>query len=47
MRSRPRTKLAETVAQIKVNGVILEGLKFPIANGYMTVTNLMSEGAAI
>jgi len=41
--------IAETVAQLRVNGAgaLLEGLKFPVANGYMTISNLMSEGAAI
>jgi hypothetical protein len=39
--------LAETIAQLRVNGVVLEGLKFPVANGYMTISSLMSEGAAI
>ena len=39
--------LVETVAQFRVNGVILEGLKFPVAEGYMTISNLMSEGATI
>jgi hypothetical protein len=39
--------LAETVAQIRVGGSVLEGLRFPVANGYMTISNLASEGAAI
>jgi hypothetical protein len=41
--------LAETVAQLRVNGFsgLLEGVKFPVANGYVSVNNLMSEGAAI
>jgi hypothetical protein len=41
--------IAETVAQLKVNGFsgVLEGVKFPVANGYVTISNLVSEGAAI
>lgn len=39
--------LAETVAQVRVNGAVIEGLRFPVANGYMTVTDLASEGVAI
>jgi hypothetical protein len=41
--------LAETVAQLRVNGFsgLLTGLKFPVANGYMLVTDLVSEGETI
>jgi hypothetical protein len=41
--------LAETVAQLRVNGFqgLITGLKFPVANGYMLVTDLVSEGEAI
>lgn len=41
--------IAETVAQLRVNGFsgVLEGIKFPVANGYVTISNLVSEGAAI
>ena len=41
--------IAETVAQLRVNGAsaLLEGLKFPVVNGYMTISSIMSEGAAI
>jgi hypothetical protein len=41
--------IAETVAQLRVNGFggFLEGVKFPVSNGYITITELMSEGAAI
>lgn len=42
--------MAESVAQLRVNGgaaALLEGGRFPVANGYMTITDLMSEGAAI
>ena len=41
--------LAETVAQLKVNGFrgLVEGIRFPVANGYMVITDLASEGAAI
>ncbi len=41
--------IAETVAQLRVNGFsgLLEGIKFPVANGYVSINNLMSEGAAI
>jgi hypothetical protein len=32
-----------------VNGFsgVLEGVKFPVANGYVTISDLVSEGAAI
>ncbi len=41
--------IAETVAQLRVNGAggLLEGVKFPVANGYVSINALMSEGAAI
>jgi hypothetical protein len=41
--------LAETVAQLRVNGLsgALQGIKFPVANGYVSVSSVMSEGAAI
>jgi hypothetical protein len=41
--------IAETVAQLRVNGFsgLLEGIKFPVANGYVTISSLVSEGAAI
>jgi hypothetical protein len=41
--------IAETVAQLWVNGFsgFLEGVKFPVANGYVTITDVMSEGATI
>ena len=41
--------IAETVAQLRVNGAaaFLEGVRFPVANGYVTISALMSEGAAI
>ncbi|HEX4810609.1 MAG TPA: hypothetical protein VH325_16855 [Bryobacteraceae bacterium] len=41
--------LAETIAQLRVNGFtgLLDGLKFPVKNGYMLVSDLVSEGEAI
>ncbi len=41
--------LAETVAQVSARGVVglLTGLRFPVANGYMTLQQLMCEGAEI
>ena len=41
--------IAETVAQLRVNGFrgLLDGVKFPVANGYVTITDLVSEGATI
>lgn len=41
--------LAETVAQLRVNGFagVLTGIKFPVANGYVTINSLLIEGAAI
>jgi hypothetical protein len=39
--------IAETVAQFKVNGIgaAFEGLKFPIANGYVTIGGMATEAA--
>ena len=39
--------LAETYAQLRVNGIsgLLEGLRFPIKNGYVTVSRLVTEAA--
>src|SRR5262249_12231667 len=41
--------IAETVAQLRVNGLsgALEGLKFPVENGYVTISDLACEGVAI
>jgi hypothetical protein len=42
--------IAETTAQIRaVGGVsaVLEGVRFPVKNGYVSISDLMSEGAAI
>ena len=41
--------IAETVAQLRVNGTsgLLQGVKFPVANGYMTIGSLVSEGVSI
>lgn len=41
--------LAESVAQMSVYGIegLLTGLKFPIANGYLTIQQLACEGAEI
>jgi hypothetical protein len=41
--------MAETYAQLRVNGVggLWEGIRFPVANGYMTIQDLASEGAQI
>ena len=41
--------IAETVAQLRVNGTsgVLTGVKFPVKNGYVSVSSLVSEGAAI
>lgn len=41
--------IAETVAQLRVHGLagVLQGVKFPVANGYMSINALMSEGAQI
>ncbi len=41
--------LAETVAQLRVNGTagVLTGLRFPVANGYMTLAEIQVEGMAL
>jgi len=41
--------LAETIAQLAVNGIsgLITGIRFPIANGYLTLQQLACEGAAI
>jgi hypothetical protein len=41
--------LAETIAQLRVNGFtgLIQGIKFPVANGYVSITNLICEGAEI
>jgi len=41
--------LAESVAQLAAHGIIglLRGVRFPIANGYVTLQQLVSEGAEI
>ena len=41
--------IAETVAQLRVNGFngLLDGVKFPVAYGYVTISDLISEGAVI
>jgi hypothetical protein len=41
--------LAETVAQLSVRGIagLLTGIKFPVANGYLTLQQLVCEGAEI
>jgi len=41
--------IAETVAQLRANGFsgFLEGVKFPVANGYVTISDMACEGAAI
>lgn len=41
--------LAETIAQLRVNGLngLLTGFQFPVANGYVSVQQLVVEGAAI
>jgi hypothetical protein len=41
--------LAESIAQVRVNGfsALLEGISFPVQNGYMTIGQLGAEGAAI
>lgn len=43
--------LAETYAQFRVNGIgfteLLNGISFPIENGYITIGNLFTEGIAI
>jgi hypothetical protein len=41
--------LAETIAQLAVRGIVglVTGIRFPIANGYLTLQRLMCEGAEI
>jgi len=41
--------LAETIAQLGVYGIsgLITGIRFPIANGYLTLQTLMCEGAEI
>jgi hypothetical protein len=41
--------MAETVAQLRVNGFagLLTGVRFPVANGYLTISELATEGVAI
>jgi len=41
--------LAETVAQLGVNGAkgLLTGIRFPVANGYVTITQLGTEAAGV
>jgi hypothetical protein len=41
--------MAETYAQLRVNGFsgMLTGVRFPVANGYVTVSQLTTEGVAI
>jgi hypothetical protein len=41
--------LAETIAQLSVRGIagLLTGIRFPIANGYLTLQQLVCEGAEI
>jgi hypothetical protein len=41
--------LAETVAQLSVHGIaaLMTGIRFPIANGYLTLQQLICEGAEI
>ena len=41
--------LAETIAQLRVNGLqgLTTGIRFPIANGYITLQQLACEGAEI
>jgi hypothetical protein len=41
--------MAETYAQLRVNGItaLPTGIKFPVVNGYVTITALANEGAAI
>jgi hypothetical protein len=41
--------LAETVAQVSTHGIssLITGIRFPIANGYLTLQQLLCEGAAI
>ena len=41
--------LAETVAQLRVHGLsgVMTGIRFPVANGYMTLTELASEAGQL
>ena len=41
--------LAECYAQLRVNGItaLPVGIRFPVANGYMTLSQLYLEGAAL
>jgi len=41
--------LAESFAQVSVNGIrsVLAGVRFPVANGYVTLQELATEGSAI
>jgi hypothetical protein len=41
--------MAEAIAQLRVNGLsgVLTGIRFPIANGYITIQQLVCEGAEI
>jgi hypothetical protein len=41
--------MAETIAQLRVNGLsgLLTGVRFPVANGYVTIQQLVCEGAEI
>jgi hypothetical protein len=41
--------LAETYAQLRVNGIsgLPTGIRFPVANGYITISQIYAEGAAI
>jgi hypothetical protein len=41
--------MAETFAQLKVHGVskLITGIRFPVVNGYLTVTQAAAEGTAI
>lgn len=41
--------MAETYAQLRVNGLggLLAGIRFPVANGYVTIQQLAGEGTAI
>jgi hypothetical protein len=41
--------ICESVAQLRMNGMrgLLTGIKFPIANGYMSINQLRKEGMAI
>jgi len=41
--------LAETIAQLRVTGFtgLVTGIRFPVANGYLLISELVTEGAAI